>query len=472
MSGIDILFDFETKYPFLYRLTVNGVPLYTCLRDSTLMTLREGDTGCGTDGLESKGRIYPKRLLDGMFRLPMLRRAKTVIFTSAVYRRDYGRNLAAEYLTERYPEAAVFEWPSRNEAFDRAYFSDPMRKRYCPLDFYLVIYKLAHRIHRKRLSKEADRVRLQLQEEFAAAPPPKNENETAAIQSLLDTLPGSYVTTKLSHRIFQRLFRRYESLKYAIDFWGSGRENVFPVLPGNPEKIELQHGLINSTHPGYIYPAFVGGLETDFFKRTLLVYGEKTKRLLCENSVFSENRVEVIGNPRLKMYRCVFGVREQERNLILFTSQPFEQDGKGTHYYDYVIPQLQALEQYLNEAFGESIRLCVKLHPREGVEIVERYKSKLVRTEIMLPDSPLYELLLRSYIHITTNSTVLYEATAFNVPTITLNYGSFNVRQIFGNDVIAAENGQDLVNKFQALTGNEARAEYLEKLRAMTRNCM
>ena len=445
---------------------VNGVPLYTCLRDQTLTLLRDGAGGTGAPETAQKGRIFPKRLLDGAIRLPRLRRAKTVVFTSSVYRRDRGRNLACEYLMEKYPDTAVFEWPSRNEAFDSAYFSDPNRDRYCPLDFYLVRYKLARLLRKKRMAADAERIRNQLRAEFDAAPPPENENEAAAIRYLLDTLPESYAATELSQSIFRRMFRRYTSIRYAIDFWGSGRENIFPVLPGAPEKIELQHGLISAEHPGYIYPRFVKTVPSDFFQRKLLVYGEGTKRLLCSRSVFDEAQIEVVGNPRIRMYRRVFGVREQERSLILFTSQPFEQDGSGTGYYDTVIPYLKALQ---NMTRSGKYALWIKLHPRETETIAARYNTAIPDVKVCGAASELYELLNRTYIHITANSTTLYEAAEFGAPTITLRYTGYDPKRIFGNEVFVADDPAGLQSILRELTNEDRYNCYLTQLQILSK---
>ncbi len=427
------------------------------LRDNVQLILLFGEHHDPSRG--EKGRVFPKRLLDSLLKLPRLRRAETVVFTSSVYRRDHGRNLAAEYLMERYPNAVVFEWPARNEAFDGAYFSDPQRERYCPLDIYPVLYKLARLLRRKRLREKAEQIRIELRRQFEDAPDPRNENEAAAIRYLLEALPESAVTTELSQAIFQKLFRRYRSIQYAIDFWGSGRENIFPVLPGEPEKIELQHGLINSTHPGYIYPDFVRDLDTDFFRRTLLVYGEATKQLLCKRSIFRPEQIEVIGNPRIQMYRREFPVKETERNLILFTSQPFEQDGSGVGYYDTMIPILGKLQEM---AVDMGLELCIKLHPRENTEIAEKYKKRLSDVSVMGNDASLYDLLQKSWLHITVSSTTLFEAAFFRVPTVVISYREKMPEESYGFTVKTINRTEEIGSIFDEVRNNYS--FYLEYL--------
>ena len=142
MNLKETLFEFEKKYPFLYEIEVKGVPIYTCFRDMVLLILDGKSTEKSNDFEIEKGRIYPKRIIDSYMKLKKLKNAKTLVFSSSMFRRDYGRNLAAEYLMDKYPETVVYEWPSRSDAYDAAYFGDLQRKCYCPLDFYIFIYKL------------------------------------------------------------------------------------------------------------------------------------------------------------------------------------------------------------------------------------------------------------------------------------------------------------------------------------------
>ena len=93
-----------------------------------------------------------------------------------------------------------------------------------------------------------------LRQGFLNSVSPNSIYEQQAIDLLIREMPVSYASTAISQQVFRRLFRKYENIKYAIDFWGSGRENIIPVLPGDFEAVELQHGIITEFHPGYIYP--------------------------------------------------------------------------------------------------------------------------------------------------------------------------------------------------------------------------
>lgn len=429
MTIEETLFEFETKYPFLYEIEVNGFPVYTCYRDAIFFILSGKRQETNTKFHEEKARVYPKRVLDSFIKLHKFRRAKTLVFTSSMFRRDYGRNLAAEYLIEKYPDTVVFEWPSRTDAYDKAYFKDKQKNQYCPIDFYILLYKVYSLFHRIEYTRLINQCRGRVKNDFANSPRPKNEEEKDAIKFIISHIPECYAETVISQQVFRKLFSKYKSIKYAVDFWGSARENIFPVLPGEFEAIELQHGIITSYHPGYLYPKGANHLCKRFFDRTLLVYGDATKKLLVKNSVFTEKQIEVIGNPRILMYKKNFAVNNEERKLILFTSQPFEQDGSAKHYYQTVIPFLREIEKHIpkNKYF-----LGIKLHPRENNGVMELYKEALPECKVFDNASQLFDLLSKTYLHVTVSSTTLYEAVLFGCPTVSVEFGNQAPVQTYG----------------------------------------
>ena len=109
MSIEETLLRFEKKYMFLYEIEVNGFPVYTCFRDRVNLLLSGDEVEKKIEFEDEKGRVYPKRIWDSLLKFRKFKKSKTLIFTSSMFRRDYGRNLAAEYLMEKYPESVVFE---------------------------------------------------------------------------------------------------------------------------------------------------------------------------------------------------------------------------------------------------------------------------------------------------------------------------------------------------------------------------
>ena len=441
MNLEETLFKFEKKYPFLYEIETNGVPIYTCFRDTIALILTGESKDQKMDFQQEKGNIYPKRILDSIVKLRKFRNAKTLVFTSAMFRRDYGRNLAAEYLMEKYPDTVIFEWPSRTDTYDIAYFDDPKKERYCPIDFYILLYKVYSCISKKQMAILEQQCRDDLKQRFAMATSVDDTYEEKAIKLLIEEMPVSYASTVISQQLFCKLFKSYSNIRYAIDFWGSARENIMPVLPGNFESIELQHGIITEFHPGYIYPKDAKKFCKHFFGRTMLIYGEATKKMLIDKSVFTENQIQVIGNPRIHKYKELFGESRKDRCYILFTSQPFEQDVKGINYYNEVIPYLQNIQkQLIEDEKWKGFRLAIKLHPRENNGIQKRYQESIPECDVFDNATQLYELLGKSFLHMTVSSTTLYEAALFDAPTILLPYQEYRDVETYGFSVKYYEN--------------------------------
>ena len=459
MTIEETLLAFEEKYPFLYEIEVNGFPVYTCLREALFAILTGANAGENTSIQEEKGRIYPMRIIDSFIKLHKFSRAGTLVFTSAVFRRDFGRNLAAEYLIEKYPDTVVFEWPSRTDAYDGAYFSDEKKSKYCPMDFYLVFYKLYGLMHKKERIRLEERCRERLLQDFEKASAEESEAEKKAVEYLIAHIPEAYAATAISQQIFRKLFSKYKNTKYAIDFWGGARENIIPVLPGNVNAIELQHGIITKDHTGYIYPQGANHYCKRFFDRTLLVYGEATKQLLVKDSVFRAERIEVIGNPRVLMYKKIYADKNENRKMVLFTSQAFEKDG-SMNYYQLVIPLLREFSERLPKGFS----MGVKLHPRENNGVMKMYKEVLPKCEIYDNASPLFELLSKSYLHITFSSTTLYEAALFGCPTVCVKFNDQNPNRTYGFEVWSAGTAEEVTQLLKRCFDREQYEKYLGHL--------
>lgn len=465
MSKIEKLLEFERKYSKLYEVLANGVPVYASMRDGVNFVLNNDNDSIVTHYAKKQGGVSFRRIADSFIKLKRFSNAKSAVFTSSVYRRDKGRNLAAEFLMEKYPDAVVFEWPSRNKSFDLAYYKDELKARYCPLEYYLICNKIYIKLHKKEYARLCEECREKLEIVFGNIDGDLSGNYLNAIEYLRTVMPDSYATNIMNQRVFKKLFRKYKNLEYAIDFWGAARENIIPVLPSKPKSIELQHGLISSEHPGYIYPEFVTDLDYDFFKRKILVYGEKIKELLCDLSVFTRERIEVVGNPRIIEYKKKYSLSEEDRRLILFTSQPYEQDGIGVNYYDTVIPYLQRVQEFiLSNDELKVFRLAIKLHPREDNSVADLYQQSLPASIVYENSGELYELLNRSYIHITVNSTVLFEAAVFGVPTTVIQYDYCTLEKTYSGANVISDKPNSIESIANILLDRNWYNKYLQSL--------
>jgi CDP-glycerol glycerophosphotransferase (TagB/SpsB family) len=193
-----------------------------------------------------------------------------------------------------------------------------------------------------------------------------------------------------------------------------------------------------------------------------LVYGEETKKLLCEKSIFRPEQVEVIGNPRIQMYKKLFSMEQAKRNLILFASQPYEQDGVGTHFYSNAIAYLQKLQNLLQtDPAWQGYRLGIKLHPRENNGVRELYEKALPGCAVYDNTSQLFELLNESFLQITATSTTLYEAALFDVPTVVLPYNNIDPVENYGFAVWTLDDEKI----FENCTDKERYSAYLQYLK-------
>lgn len=469
MSSFDLLMQFEMKSPFLYDIEVNGVPVYTTIRETVCRVLLSDNQIHDSISTEKKGKIYFGRIIDSIYKINKHKKAETLIFTSSTYRRDKGRNLAAEYLAEKYPSAIIYEWPSRIDASDKAYFKDEQRTQYCPLDYIVLISKLYRWIHKRKYNEYISTCRKELVQMFSQMQGLYSDADSAIIDCIVEELPKEYALIAISQFVYQKKFRKYKHVRYAIDFWGGARENIFPILPGKPMWIELQHGIIDNTHLGYIYPQYLRNDMKPFFQRTMLVYGENTKKILSEHSIFKSEQIQVIGNPRLVLYRKLFSQEHVEKNMVLFTSQPYEQDKKGVRYYETVLPFLKEAEKY---ASNHDLLFAIKIHPRENADIKDFYLKVFPSATVYDNSGELYEILNKTLIHITANSTVLYEATTFDAPTITIRYAEYETKEIFGEDVYEAQSPKELVGYLCLLENGEDYNNYLLYLKKITNEFM
>lgn len=468
MNQRELLFQFEEKYPFLYEIQANGVPIYTCFRDDVLCILEKGNRETNSFSTGGKGKIFLLRLLKSMVGIFKHRKAKTLIFTSSVYRRDHGRNLAVEWLLDRYEDAVVFEWPTRQDDYDIQILHDKLRDYYCPIDCYLIIYKLRLKLRKKEHNQLVAECKEKMKKELLLVSASHCENERIAMDFLIQTIPVSFATTTISQKIFEEYFSRYKRVERVIDFWGSARENIVPVIKGKPKCTELQHGIITSYHPGYVYPKCARERAGGYFDREVLVYGDKTKKTLVESSVFKSENVHVIGNPRIEKYKQVFPSASADRKLILFASGAI-----GKDYYTTMIAYLTHIQNYMDsDEFWKGYQIAIKLHPRENNENLEKYRKALPKAVFYGNSSQLYDLFGETYVLLTLASTALYEATKFDVPTITMDYYFDDIVKIYGFDTWRIGKTEDVKTVFDKLKDQAQYQQYLDYLQRETTSYM
>ena len=84
-------------------------------------------------------------------------------------------------------------------------------------------------------------------------------------------------------------------------------------------------------------------------------------------------------------------------------------------------------------------KLAIKLHPRENDGVKALYEENISNAEVYDSASQLYDLLGRSWIHMTVSSTTLYEAAQFGSPTILVPFGNTKDEATYGFRVICLD---------------------------------
>ena len=111
------------------------------------------------------------------------------------------------------------------------------------------------------------------------------------------------------------------------------------------------------------------------------------------------------------------------------------------------------------------LHLAIKLHPREGDEILEVYREALPDCEFMNRSSDLYGVLAQSWLHVTANSTVLYEALEFDVPTVTIMLPGFDPEKLFWKGVAVLKAPEDAGKVIEELADAGNYRRYLESMK-------
>lgn len=170
--------------------------------------------------------------------------------------------------------------------------------------------------------------------------------------------------------------------------------------------IELQHGIITESHPGYV---FEGAPPVDHLPDHLVVYGRHFGELLDRESPRWRGRWSVGGHPWL---------REKQAGLGLLPDSHFDTVALFPQTIEFTRTRIRDLATQLRKRLDPSIRIVVKPHP--GDIAASRYFRGGEGIEIATPRDDTYELLRRCRLAVTVYSTVALEALAFRCRSVVL----------------------------------------------------
>jgi hypothetical protein len=165
--------------------------------------------------------------------------------------------------------------------------------------------------------------------------------------------------------------------------------------------IELQHGLIHDSHPGY---ALDGGSACDHVPDHLVVFGSRFERIAHNVSSHWRGRTSIGGHPWLRAKSKGVAPLGERSAIVLFSQadQPVRQ-------------ALRAIATGLVAKRPQGARVIVKPHPRE----TDGYWDDLgaLGIEIAACGADSYSLLRECRVAVAVHSTIALEAPAFGCAT-------------------------------------------------------
>jgi hypothetical protein len=203
--------------------------------------------------------------------------------------------------------------------------------------------------------------------------------------------------------------------------------------------IELQHGVIHESHPGYVFgPSAAPRHAPDH----LVVFGEHYGHALERSGSYWAQRWSVGGHPWLKAKRAEHSGTAPENTVVLFGQNVAS-----------VQERLSTLALELRERLP-SVRLVLKPHPAEK-DVAAVYAPLRERgVELAPPGSDSYELLARCRVAVSVFSTIAVEALAFPCASVVLRSPNWfeDIRTfVDGGFLHAADNANDVVAAYRRL---------------------
>jgi hypothetical protein len=282
----------------------------------------------------------------------------------------------AEHLREQLGERMIFL------EYDAAGFTSPVQSDVLPIDAPMIAALAAGEV----LGRTLPSVTVEESTRNALSPTP--------VRHLLRDAVYGHAMFRLARHWLARARPR---AIFVINAYHFHTPFLLAARKANVPVIELQHGIIHESHPGYVHEE-----PPPFLPDHLVVFGEHFGELLDRESPCWRGRWSVGGHPWLsRMVR--HGAAGQARDSVVLFSQNDP-------------PVLETLRQWigpLRQALPAEVRLVIKPHPREH-EPARHYGSVLgPGVELASNRDDSYALLNRCVVAATLYSTVAVEALAY-----------------------------------------------------------
>jgi hypothetical protein len=213
--------------------------------------------------------------------------------------------------------------------------------------------------------------------------------------------------------------------------------------------VELQHGIIHDSHPGYVVDDAV---DTGHMPDRIVVFGRYFGELLDRASAYWRDRWVVGGHPwlRERVHANPDPDPRAKRDVVLFT----QSDPPVRERFLGLVAELRA-------KLPPEHRVILKPHPRE--RDASTFWREAVRdgVELVSHTDDAYALLQRARVAVTVQSTVSLEALAFGCTSVVLRspLGLDDVSRLAADEVIhLADGADDVVAALASRPGPAARA--------------
>ena len=196
------------------------------------------------------------------------------------------------------------------------------------------------------------------------------------------------------------LTRARPAAVFVLDSYGMFVPAQYAVKQRGIPLIELQHGLIHDSHPGYVVPDLPPGPSTPLPDH-IVCFGEHFGRTLDRASPYWAGRWSAGGHPWLQA-RVAEGERKPDLGVVLFGQ------------YDRPVQErIRDLAAAVRRALPDDVPVHIKPHPREG-DCAALYAPALAAgVELTGPRDDSYALLGRCKVAVSVFSTIAVEALAF-----------------------------------------------------------
>jgi len=263
-----------------------------------------------------------------------------------------------------------------------------------------------------------------------------------------------------------------EKIKSLVSFFfrsGSfGRMATFLAQKNKTKVIEILHGNPGDSVSHFQYKEDIdrlnqGRFPTIPYADIVCVFGEDQKDYLIKNGNIPEKNISITGNPvydiffqRIKKIRKEdvikkLGIKDKDKKIVLFTStKPLKNFNERIKIRDILIREFSK---------HNNLILLIKPHPRErDLEFYEKAIGKANAKNIKLvKDGNLYEMLSVAYLHITSCSSAILEASIGGVPTIIIDLFKSDYKKWYGNHraLISVENENEFDAELNKLVNNK-----------------